>query len=100
MSGKGSAGSLAWTDDQLKEAFNNPRTCFCGDTCTVCKGTANVITFGGWFCECGEYNILMFIGNDSPHETPMYGPNGPQLQRAANEVRNEAWWERMGMRKP
>ncbi len=101
MSNKGYAGSLAWTDDQLKKAFDDPKTCFSGESCHGCKSTANVITYAGWFCECGEFNVMLWYGHDQrPHETPTYGPSGPQLQRAANEVRNKAWWERMGMRQP
>jgi hypothetical protein len=100
MSSKRRSGSLAWTDDWLKEAFNDPRTSFCGDQCFACKATANVIVGAGWLCECGEYIVLMLDDNGRSHENPTYGPTGSQLQRAVNEVRDKGWLERMGLMEP
>lgn len=68
-----------WTREKLLDWFKSNQhgiVCFCGDTCSSCKRTANVPEMGGWYCACGHYNVLLFAGHNRPmYERPDHGPS-------------------------
>lgn len=47
---------------------------FTGETCGVCKKTANVLALGpGWVCDCKHFNVQSFIYVQIPHDNPDMG---------------------------
>lgn len=63
------------------------------DLCDYCKSTANVPIGPGWFCPCGNYNILSWNNHQITHTNPVYGPtantivDGYNLRRMRKKFR-------------
>lgn len=50
------------------------------ETCGHCKATVNVTISAGWFCPCGDYNIMSWNSHQIPHSHPVYGPSQKKLR--------------------
>ena len=88
-------GEHRWSDAKLVEVYAR-YDWFCGDTCSQCHKTANVLDkTPGWFCSCGAYNTLhWFGGNQHPHDHPDLGPSIERLNAAVQEVKRRDPWLR------
>lgn len=68
---------------------------FTATGCGSCRRTANVPMGPGWFCECGEYNILPWNNNFIPHEDPDMGPSRHRIVKAIKTAKGEMWWQKL-----
>lgn len=74
-------GNLNFTVDKIAEMatwqfFEG----FTSATCGGCHKSANVPIGAGWFCECGQYNVLPWHSYQIPYDTPDMGPSRSDIQ--------------------
>jgi len=67
---------------ELITMFTYPTYSFTATCCGSCRKTANVISDAGWFCTCGEYNILPWGDHQIPYEHPDLGPSRKKIRAA------------------
>ena len=81
--------NLSLTVDQMVALFKKSGfRGFVGDTCKLCKHTANVVLATNWLCEgCGEFNLLLSKTENPLHESPDYGPEAALIRKAENLAR-------------
>jgi hypothetical protein len=89
---KVSKKDMDFTLAELVNLFTYPTYCFTADQCGHCKMTSNVISGPGWFCVCGEYNILPWHNHVIPHENPDLGPSRKKLHAAITISRLWPTW--------
>lgn len=82
-----SEGVHDWTVERLVECLKSPRASFCGDKCSNCKRTANVLNGPCWTCVCGQFVTLYHVGMPAPHDNPDIGPTLAHIIEAKDRVR-------------
>ena len=91
------AESMFYTAEQITEAADTWANYngFSGETCRVCKRTANVLAGGpGWFCVCGQFNFPSWNFHQMPHEHPNLGPSRETI--AAGHKASKKWQALLG----
>jgi len=87
---KVTAADLDHDHDKIKELLGMPH--FGGYTasrCSECGATANVTGGAGWFCPCGNFNLLPWYQRIFPLDEPTYGPPRATIERAIAEFQDE-----------
>lgn len=73
-----------YTAEEVAETLSWHPTGFTAATCT-CGKTVNVLMGPGWFCSCGEFNPLPWVGPHMllPFDNPDHGPSAETIREGA-----------------